>query len=262
MSADSPIRIKGIRDGLLITLGAGEWKALLTELDQHLARTATFFRGGQVTLQVGCRTMTEEALQEIAELLESHGITLIRVLGEEPATQRTARKMGYATEALSPRSGESAEDAGGSGRVEADNGLVVRRTLRSGQSIRHSGPVIIIGDVNPGAEVVAGGDVIVWGRLRGLVHARAMGDDEAIVCALHLAPTQLRIGNHIARPPDEAERTEAKGRTEAAHERRASSIAVRPEVARVEGGRIVISDLPFSGYGFRTFRETGDDIAE
>jgi septum site-determining protein MinC len=50
--------------------------------------------------------------------------------------------------------------------------------------------------------VVAGGDIIVWGKLRGIAHAGAMGDDGALVCALQLAPSQIRIGSHIARPPD------------------------------------------------------------
>jgi septum site-determining protein MinC len=237
MPADSPIVIKGTRDGLLITLGDGEWEDVLAELDQHLARTATFFQGGQVTLQVGHRSMTAEALQEVAELLESHGITLIRVLSEESATRRAAQKLGYATAPLPPRPGGSADDAGRPGRAEASNGLVVRRTLRSGQSIRHPGPVIILGDVNPGAEVVAGGDVIVWGHLRGLVHAGAWGDDEAIVCALHLAPTQLRIGSQIARPPDKADEDTGEGER---RKRRLGNHVPRPEVARVVEGRIVI----------------------
>jgi len=62
--------------------------------------------------------------------------------------------------------------------------------------------VVILGDVNSGAEVIAGGDVIVWGRLRGIVHAGALGDSGRCVCALDLSPTQLRIGSHIARPPE------------------------------------------------------------
>jgi septum site-determining protein MinC len=62
---------------------------------------------------------------------------------------------------------------------------------------------VIIGDVNPGAEVVAGGDIVVWGKVRGLTHAGALGDDNAVICALDLAPTQLRIGGHIARSPEE-----------------------------------------------------------
>jgi septum site-determining protein MinC len=62
---------------------------------------------------------------------------------------------------------------------------------------------VIIGDVNPGAEVVAGGDIVVWGRARGLVHAGALEDENAVICALELAPTQLRIASHIARSPEE-----------------------------------------------------------
>jgi septum site-determining protein MinC len=97
------------------------------------------------------------------------------------------------------------------------------RTLRSGQTIRYAGHVVVMGDVNPGAEIVAAGDVMVWGRLRGLVHAGASGNDNASVCALILSPTQLRIGKHIARAPDELQRT-ARG----------------AEIARVREGRIVI----------------------
>jgi septum site-determining protein MinC len=66
--------------------------------------------------------------------------------------------------------------------------------------------VVIVGDVNPGSEVIAGGDVIVWGRLRGIVHAGAGGDEKRCVCALDLSPTQLRIGNYIARPPEDKRR--------------------------------------------------------
>jgi septum site-determining protein MinC len=69
--------------------------------------------------------------------------------------------------------------------------------------MRHPGHIVIIGDVNPGAEVVAGGDIVVWGRLRGLVHAGALEDENAVICALELAPTQLRIASHIARSPEE-----------------------------------------------------------
>jgi septum site-determining protein MinC len=59
-----------------------------------------------------------------------------------------------------------------------------------------------MGDVNPGAEIIAGGDVIVWGRLRGLVHAGALGDETAVICALSLNPTQLRISDQIAISPN------------------------------------------------------------
>jgi septum formation inhibitor MinC len=83
------------------------------------------------------------------------------------------------------------------------NSLLLRETVRSGRAIRYKGHVVVIGDVNPGAEIIAGGNVIVWGKLRGLVHAGAAGDTGAVICAMELSPTQLRIANQIAiSPPD------------------------------------------------------------
>ncbi|MGQ9556528.1 MAG: septum site-determining protein MinC [Desulfurispora sp.] len=86
---------------------------------------------------------------------------------------------------------------------EEGHTLLIKRTLRSGQRINFDGNVVIVGDVNPGAEVVAAGHVIVMGQLRGVVHAGAAGDENAVVMALKLLPTQLRIAGHITRPPDE-----------------------------------------------------------
>ena len=70
-------------------------------------------------------------------------------------------------------------------------------------------------------EIIAGGDIVVWGKLRGTVHAGALGNQDAIVCALDLAPTQLRIGSHITRSPDDRRRKP------------------RPETARVRDGQII-----------------------
>ncbi|MBC9783903.1 septum site-determining protein MinC [Heliobacterium chlorum] len=81
--------------------------------------------------------------------------------------------------------------------------LLIQRTLRSGQTVRYPGNVVILGDVNPGAEVIAGGNIIVMGVFRGVAHAGALGSLDAVVTAYRLRPTQLRIANHITRPPDE-----------------------------------------------------------
>ncbi|MBS3784235.1 MAG: septum site-determining protein MinC, partial [Anaerolineae bacterium] len=77
-----------------------------------------------------------------------------------------------------------------------------------------------------GAEVVAGGDIVVWGRVRGLIHAGALGDEDAVICALELSPTQLRIGSHIARSPEERPRQPV------------------PETASVRNGQIVAVPWP------------------
>ncbi len=81
--------------------------------------------------------------------------------------------------------------------------VLVKGTIRSGQAVEHPHNLVIMGDVNPGAEVKAGGDIIVFGRLMGLVHAGAGGKKEAQVAALRLAPTQIRIANKISRPPED-----------------------------------------------------------
>lgn len=104
-----------------------------------------------------------------------------------------------------------------------ENTILVQRNLRSGQTIRYNGNVVVLGDVNPGAEISAAGNVIVMGALRGVVHAGAGGDENAIVLAFKLQPTQLRISDHITRPPDnEAVETD------------------HPEMARIRDGVVTI----------------------
>jgi septum site-determining protein MinC len=79
-----------------------------------------------------------------------------------------------------------------------ETALFLHRTLRSGTRIEFSGHVVILGDVNPGAEIIADGNVIIWGRLRGMVHAGAKGNRQAVICALDLSPTQLRIADEVS----------------------------------------------------------------
>jgi len=218
---ENNITIKGTGEGLLVTLGEGEWDSLVAGLISRLEGPPAFFQGGQIMLQVGERVLTEEQLRALEALLQEHGLLLKTVVGGEEATQAAAEALGlHATSSLERRA--TARAVPRSDR-ETMPGVVIRRTLRSGQAVQHAGHVVIIGDVNPGAEIVATGDVVVWGRLRGMVHAGAHGDENAIVCALQLVPTQLRIGDHIARPPDDGGRTHTL-----------------PEIARVRDGRIVV----------------------
>lgn len=104
--------------------------------------------------------------------------------------------------------------------------LLMKQTLRSGQRVSHKGHLVIIGDVNPGAELVAEGDITVWGALRGIAHAGASGNTSAEIRALKFEPIQLRIAQCIARSPD---RHKSKG-----------NAAGGPETARVVDGKIRI----------------------
>ncbi len=80
--------------------------------------------------------------------------------------------------------------------------LYIKQTLRAGQAVSHNGDLIIIGDVNAGAEVLAEGDITVWGTLRGIAHAGVGGNLNAEIRALRLQPIQIRIAHLIARSPD------------------------------------------------------------
>jgi len=107
----------------------------------------------------------------------------------------------------------------------SDTTLICRH-LRSGQKIFCEGNLVILGDINPGAEVVAGGNIVVMGTLKGMAHAGAFGDDTAVISAYRLSPTQIRIANHITRPPD--------GEV---------IVVSTPETARIRAGKVVIEKL-------------------
>jgi septum site-determining protein MinC len=191
-------------------LAGRDWQADLRVLETRLGQNAAFFRGGRVALDVGGRDLGRAEIEKVRSLLARHQVDLFAVVSESPMTEAAAQEVGLVIDLgpVRPREPEPAAKsaAGGGEEPLAMDSLMVRRTLRSGQSLRHPGHVVVIGDVNPGAEVVAGGDILVWGRVRGVVHAGALGDERAVICALDLAPTQLRIAGHIARSPEDKRR--------------------------------------------------------
>ncbi len=216
------IAIKGTRQGLLITLGEGPWEAQVEALARRLEKGAAFFRGGRAALDVGSRPLDEARIRQVRDLLARHEVDLWAVQSTADATILAAVRLGLSPLLGPEEAAIGAESRGTRGEPPAlsPGGLVVERTVRSGQRIEHPGDVIIIGDVHAGAEIIAGRHVIVWGKLHGVVHAGALGDESAVVCALDLAPTQLRIADHIARSPEERRRRPV------------------PEMARVHRGRI------------------------
>jgi len=231
------VNIRGTSDGVVVNIGAGDWNSLVAELTARLEQAASFFKGGRVALHVGPRQLSQDEVEHIGALLQQHAMSLWAVIGDSEETRQAVTALGLETELAVPHPSawtepgrtpgaaqlpRLADEAGGEELPAEGGAVLVRRTLRSGQTVRHTGHVVVVGDVNPGAEIIAGGDVVVWGRLRGTVHAGAGGDDDAVVCALVLAPTQLRIGGHIARSPGGE-----PGRR------------ILPEVASVQGDQIV-----------------------
>lgn len=233
---EQQVQIKGIRDGLLITLSDHPDAAIFDRLQEELRDKRAFLQGGKVAVDTGYRNMDKGQVTALQSLFERQGLTLWAVLATHPNTRETARDLGLATRlsgspvdlegnALQSVLPDEDEGAGRDERqvVYSSNALFLRETVRSGRSIFHEGDVVILGDVNAGAQVVAAGTVVVWGRLRGLVHAGALGDPAAVICALDLAPTQLRIADQIAVDPDRG-----KGRR-----------VVMPEQAAIRDGQIV-----------------------
>lgn len=235
-SPGSPaVRIKGRSNGLVVQLGAGPWEAVMVLLAEHLRRAEGFFQGERVALEVGQRTLTAEQLERADAILDAEGVTLWAVHTSNEQTYRLIQELGleaaWQPAATAPtarvetptreeqtapttRGKEATKEEGAAADHQTDVGdteagpthpYFYQGTLRSGQVLRHAGPIFIVGDVNPGAEVISGSHIYIWGRLRGIVHAGAMGDESAVVGALDFEPIQLRIAGHIAMSPKGAE---------------------------------------------------------
>lgn len=193
---NSLIQIKGLRDGLLVSLDDAPWDeqrtAFLTQVDSQPA----FFKGARLALDVASQVLHVNDLVDLRDQLSDRGISLWAVISESPTTEKTAQLLGLATRVSKPRPEESRQfsvkDLGD------ETALFLERTLRSGTRIEFPGHVVVLGDVNPGAEIIAEGNVIIWGRLRGMVHAGAKGNKTAVICALDLSPTQLRIADEVS----------------------------------------------------------------
>jgi septum site-determining protein MinC len=212
----SLIQIKGIRDGLLITLAGAAWPDLVAAFIENIESRSSFFQGGRVVLDVGSQELRVADLSKLRDQLSERGVSLWAVLSESAITERTAQNLGLATRISKPHLSEVPVV---SEQLPEGAAKWVKGPLRSGGRVAYEGNVVVMGDVNSGAEIVAGGSIIVWGRLRGVVHAGAKGDENAVVCALELAPTQLRIAGEIAVSP----KKQAKS---------------QPEVARLQGGHL------------------------
>ncbi|MEK4850382.1 septum site-determining protein MinC [Paenibacillus sp. FSL H7-0756] len=173
------VRIKGIKDGLVFLLDDKcPFEDLLSELRYKLEHSHQNILTGpivHVDIKLGNRAVTEEDKEAVLEILKSQGNLLIRSVEavEDPEEKDP--------EALFMMSG----------------------MLRSGQVLHHEGNLLFLGDVNPGGTITCSGDIYILGALKGMAHAGINGNQEAIIAASLLAPTQLRIAEIISRPPDE-----------------------------------------------------------
>src|SRR5688572_29581718 len=195
-TTSSTVQIKGLRDGLLVTVTGEVWDQQRASLFEQIDERQTFFKGARVALDIGSQALGVNELVELRDHLSDRGISLWAVVSESPKTEKTAQLLGLATRISKPRPEEArrfaVEDLGD------ETALFLSKTLRSGVRIEFSGHVVVLGDVNPGAEIIAEGNVVVWGRVRGVVHAGSKGNREAVICALDLSASQLRIADEVS----------------------------------------------------------------
>lgn len=210
------VTFKGSRQGITLILdGQAPFETVLADLADKLVKAGDFFKGAPVSVACDRALEPAEAAGLVKILCGDYQLRLAG-FGGLPASPAPAAPPA----APAPRKNQASGEGDGGGREAA---LLVRRTVRSGQRITFDGHVVVMGDVNPGGEVVATGDIVVWGTLRGTAHAGATGRLDATVTALRLMPTQLRIAHLITRAPD--------GK---------AAVPRAPEVARVKGEAVVV----------------------
>jgi septum site-determining protein MinC len=241
LQVSDAVIIKGVREGLLLILDDDvPFSQILTELVSRINAQPSFFRGAAVTLNMGRRVFDAPEFDVLYRMLNRNGMKVQTVVSLSAQSRMVVESFGVTSRPPSFAAGDAGASLGlrnrgagigwmeatQEGAAEAGTGLFLRCNLRPGQSVRYGGDVCILGDVDAGAEIIAEGDVVVWGHLRGVVHAGVGGDDEAVICALRLNPTQLAIAGVVTRFPT----------TDTAY-----LVAPQPpELARLEGSRIVV----------------------
>lgn len=181
MTGKSHITIKGIKEGLVFLLDDQcDFVILLDELHAKLDKHVQQFTGPivHIFIKLGSRQLEEEDKERIRSIMRRQGNLLIQSIESDLLQVEPSLKIVPSLHSMS--------------------GIV-----RSGQTLEFEGHLLLLGDVNPGGTIRCSGDVYVMGALRGAVHAGVAGDQEAIIAASLMKPTQLRIADIISRPPDE-----------------------------------------------------------
>ncbi len=177
--------IKGTKEGLTVHLDDGcSFENLLIVLTEKLTVEKAEGPSVAVKVNVGNRYLTKEQEDQLCTLLlEKQNFTVKHIhsnviLREQAMEQRKKEEM-----------------------------TSISRIIRSGQVLKVNSDVLLIGDVNPGGTIIADGNILILGSLRGLAHAGYDGNKEAIIAASFMQPTQLRISDVLSRSPDYKTRT-------------------------------------------------------
>lgn len=163
-------------------------------MKQRLEDSRDFFQHAEMSLDLRGKSFRTEEIIELQMLLaEKAGVRLTQI--------RLSDTLSFFSEQPAPAPPVVAREEPLSPSDDAP--VIVRSTCRSGTRIVSRSDCLVLGDVNPGAEIIAVGDIVVFGNLRGFAHAGSTGDRSAKIWALSIEPNQLRIAELVAVPPRE-----------------------------------------------------------
>lgn len=212
----NPVLIKGNKYGISLALDQSlEFNELLEQIGQKFKDSAKFFDSShQTAISFEGRILSNEEIQAILDTIkENCDLDIAYVIDNSEEINERFQTAIALNDALKQQM-ELQEKMKEQEREETsfeieetyipncDDGRFYKGTLRSGQAIDSDSSIIIIGDVNPGASVTAKGNIIVLGCLKGTAFAGSDGNEKSFVAALDMIPMQIRIGNVIARAPD------------------------------------------------------------
>ena len=205
MMSEDIVKIKGIKAGLQLSFATGaKFEDIKSNILGKLESGNSFFIRG-TTVYIPSQTLPMDQMEVLRKTFHQHGM-LFRT--ELPRV---------ATKVESPKKLPPDEDI--------QQMIVINRTVRGGQEVKTRSSVLICGNVNPGAQIIAGGSIDIRGTCRGLVHAGAFGNTNAFIVADQLMPMQIRIADMIARSPDVVEKSDS------------------PERASIQNGQIIIEPI-------------------
>ncbi|MCM3599424.1 septum site-determining protein MinC [Robertmurraya korlensis] len=226
MKKTQNVLIKGTKDGLTLHLDdLCSYEELKRELDSKLTENSLANKDRpliSVRVQVGNRYLTEDQQEEIKNLIRQKKNLVVELIQSNVMTR------------------EEAELA-----IAANEIIPVAKVIRSGQVLETTGDLLLVGDVNPGGTVRAGGNIFIMGALKGIAHAGCFGNSNAVVVASVMNPSQIRISHCINRAPDygidkEKREMECAYIDENDHiiiDRLQVLSQLRPNLTKLEGGR-------------------------
>lgn len=229
-----PVIIKSNKYGIQLMLDAElPFDQLISQIKEKFEQCEKFFQGSTVAISFSGRELSEEEqCQIIQTIIDTIDITISCIMDSDEVMEVKCRKALEKVGAIN--SGQIADDYDLMDSY-ANSGEFYRGTLRSGQSLETENSIVVVGDVNPGARVVSGGNIIVLGSLKGIAYAGIYGNDKAFVVALEMDPMQIRIGNYLARSEDSHPKTSWKNRKK--------TVAPEPQAAVVLNGNICIETI-------------------